>query len=295
MTAPAPPLLAAPIPELVRLRDEAFDLANPTAYHLYALAAPGRLRVAVLDAARHKVVALDDQPLSHPADLPVLAATHELLGRPGWARVRLGLGTRAFTLLPAPLFRLGDEAAYLAPHHTLGPTEVALACPLPQAAPATDVVALFAADAGLAQWLHDTFGPAARLLPQPAALLAGWLQQRGPAAPARQLYLSLADQELTALVLGSRLEFCNVFAVSTPEDVVYFTILVMQQLGLSPDQDPVTIWGELTGDSAVFTLLSTYVRHLRLGARPFGLHYTYRLNDVPAHRHFDLFSLALAD
>ena len=294
MAAPSA-VLPAPAPETVRLRDEAFDLANPTAYYLYALVAPGRLRVAVLDAARQKVVALDDEPFAGPASLPALAATHELLGRPGWARVRVGLGTRAFTLLPAPLFRAGDEATFLAPHHALGPTEVALACPLPQAAPATDVVALFAADAGLDHWLHHTFGPAARLLPQPAALLAGWLHQRGPAVPVRQLYLSLADQELTAAVLGARLEFCNVFPVSTPEDVVYFTILVMQELGLSPDQDFVTIWGELTGDSAVFGLLSTYVRNLRLGARPFGLRYTYRLNEVPEHRYFDLFSLALAD
>jgi hypothetical protein len=288
-------LLSAPAAETVHLRDEAFDLANPTAYHLHALVAPGRLRVAVLDAARQKIVALSDEPLGAPADLPALAATHELLGRPGWSRVRVSLGTRAFTLLPAPLFRAGDEAAFLAPHHTLGPTEVALASALPQAAPATDVVALFAADAGLDRWLHNTFGPAARLLPRPAALLAGWLHQRGPAVPVRQLYLNLADQELTAAVLGARLEFCNVFAVSTPEDVVYFTILVMQELGLSPDQDFVTIWGELTNDSAVFSLLSTYVRNLRLGTRPFNLRYTYRLNEMAEHRYFDLFSLALAD
>lgn len=290
----APVTLSTPAAETVRLRDETFDPTNPTAYYLYALAAPGRLRVAVLDTARQKIVALDDQPLGLPADLPALAATHELLGRPGWGRVRLGLGSRAFTLLPAPLFRAGDEAAYLAAHHALAPSETALAYPLPLAAPATDVVALFAADSGLDHWLHDTYGPAARLLPQPVALLAGWLHQRGPAVPVRQLYLSLAYQELTAVVLGARLEFCNVFTVSTPEDVVYFTILVMQELGLSPDQDFVTIWGELTGDSAVFGLLGTYVRNLRFGTRPFGLRYTYRLNELAEHRYFDLFSLALA-
>ena len=93
-------------------------------------------------------------------------------------------------------------------------------------------------------------------------------------------------------MLGAQLEFCNVFAVSTPEDVVYYTILTMQELGLSPDQDAVTVWGELTSDSATFALLATYVRHLRFGNRPFGLHYSYRLNELAESRHFELFSLA---
>ena len=283
-----PPLPTATI----SLRDDTFYPSNTAAYHLYALAAPGRLRLAMLDAARQKVVAFEELPLGQPADLPGLAANHELLSCVGWARVRLALAGRAFTLLPAPLFRPGDETRYLQPHHALAATEEALAYPLPLAAPATDVVSLFAADRGLVEWLAATFGPAGRLLPQPGALLAGLLHQQGPATTPRHLYLSLADQELTAVVLGPTLEFCNVFTISTAEDVVYYTILVMQELGLNPDQDAVTIWGELTADSATFTLLSTYVRHLRLGARPFGLQYSYRLNELADHRHFDLFSLA---
>ena len=276
----------------VSLRDDAFDLTNPAAYHLYAVAAPGRLRVAVLEAARQKVMALEELPLPEAASLPAVTAQHDLLRQPGWGRLRLALTGRAFTLLPAPLFRLGDEAQYLQPHHALAPTEEALAYPLPLATPATDVVSLFAADRDLVNWLATTYGPAARLLPHPAALLAGLLHQPGRATAARQLYLHLADQELTVVVLGAQLEFCNVFAVSTAEDVVYYTILVMQELGLNPDQDAVTMWGELTADSATFMLLGTYVRHLRLGGRPFELQYSYRLNELASHRHFDLFSLA---
>ena len=284
--------LSAPSPVIVSLRDDTFDPANPAAYHLYLLAAPGRLRLAILEVARQKFVVFEDRPLTDPADLPALAAHHDLLRLPGWGRLRVALASRTFTLLPAPLFRPGDEALYLEPHAALAPTEEALAYPLPLAAPATDVVSLFAADRGLAGWLAATYGPVARLLPHATSLLAGLLHQPGRASVGRQLYLSLADQQLTAVVLGSQLEFCNVFTVSTAEDVVYYTILVMQELGLNPDQDPVTMWGELTSDSATFTLLGTYVRQLRLGTRPFGVQYSYRFNELAAHQHFDLFSLA---
>ncbi len=277
----------------VSLRDDTFELANPTAYHLYALAGPTRLRVAALEVARQKIVAFDDLPLASLADLPAVAASHSLLGHAGWARLRLALAGTANTLLPAPLYRTGDEATYLHPHHALAPTEEALAYSLHLPAPATDMVSVFAARRDLVQWLHAVHGPSARLLPHTSALLAGLLHQRGTAP--RQLYLSLAEHELTAVVLGPQLEFCNTFAVSTAEDVAYYTILVMQELGLNPDRDPVTIWGELTGDSATFALLSTYVRQLRFGARPFGVHYFYYLNEVADYRHFDLFSLIFCE
>jgi len=279
----------------VSLRDDTFDAANPTAYHLYALAAPGRLRVAALEVARHKIVAFDDLPLAAPADATAVVAGHPLLGQPGWGRLRLALAGGAATLLPAPLYRLGDEAAYLGLHHALAPEEEALAYTLHLPAPTTDIVSLFAAPARLGHWLQRVHGPSARLLPQASALLGGLLHQRGPGAVPRQLYLNLADQELTAVVLGTQLEFCNTFTVSTAEDVVYYTILVMQELGLNPDQDSVTIWGELTSDSATFALLSTYVRQLRFGSRPFGLQYFYYLNEIADYRHFDLFSLSFCE
>ncbi|GAB3636358.1 hypothetical protein GCM10027422_19480 [Hymenobacter arcticus] len=291
MSVPSP----LPAFDTLSLRDDTFDAHNPTAYHLYALAGPGRLRVAALDVARHKIVAFDEVGLATLADLPAVAAQHPLLSQPGWARLRLALAGRACPLLPAPLYRTGDEATYLALHQALAPAEEALAYTLHLPAPATDMVSLFAAPASLTAWLHTVHGPSARLLPQAVALLGGLLHQRGPGPAPRQLYLNLIDQELTAVVLGSQVEFCNSFTISTAEDAVYYTILVMQELGLNPDQDPVTIWGELTSDSATFGLLSTYVRNLRFGSRPFGLKYFYYLNEVADYRHFDLFSLAFCE
>lgn len=283
-SAPALPLPSAP---LLSLRDETFDPSRPAAYHLSLMAGPAGLRVAATDVARQKVVLLEDHAgIPYPPS-PAELAGHELLGRPGWARVRLALPGRAFTLLPAPLFRPGDEPAALGLHHELAPGETARHW----AHPGLDLVNVFAADAALADWLSATHGPESGLLPQTSALLAGLLHQRGPAAP-RRLYLHLGARELTLIVLEQqRLEFCNVFPFASAEDVLYYTLLVMQELGLNPDQDELTIWGDLTADSALFELLRTYIRRLRFGARPYDLHYSYRLNEVRECQYFDLFSL----
>ncbi|OGX83300.1 hypothetical protein BEN48_17140 [Hymenobacter glacialis] len=273
---------------MLRLRDETFDPANPAAYNLYLLAGPTRLYLTAVDVERQKFVALEEYILG-PGGVPALAAQHDFLALRGWNAVRLAVTGRAFTLLPASLFRPGDEAAALRLHHTPTPTETIRHT----THPSQELVNVFAADTALANWLGATHGATGRLVHHTSALLAGLVHQRGAAAP-RRLYLNPGQQELTLVVLGQHLEYCNVFPCSTAEDVVYYTILVMQELGLDPDQDDVTVWGEFTPDSAVFSLLRTYVRNVKFGARPGNVHYSYRLNDVFEYRYFDLFSLHFA-
>ena len=273
---------------LLCLRDETFDPANRAAYNLYLLASPAHLCLAVADVERRKFVALEEYALP-AAGVPALAAGHDCLGQRGWNAVRLAVTGRAFTLLPAALFRAGDEAATLRLHHTPTPTETVRHT----THPGLELVNVFAADTTLANWLAATHGASGRLLHHTSALLTGLVHQRGAAAP-RRLYLNPGSRELTLVVMGQHLEYCNVFACTTAEDVVYYTILVMQELSLDPDQDEVTVWGELTPDSAVFSLLRTYVRNVRFGPRPGNVQYSYRLNDVFEYRYFDLFSLHFA-
>lgn len=272
----------------MRLRDETFDPTNLAAYNLYLLAGPAHLHLAVADVERRKFVVLEEYALPQ-GGVPVLAAQHDFLGQRGWNAVRLAVTGRAFTLLPAALFRAGDEAAALRLHHTPTPAETVRHT----THPGLELVNVFAANRTLADWLAATHGATGRMLHHTSALLAGLVHQRGAAAP-RRLYLNPSAQELTLVVLSQNLEYCNVFACTTAEDVVYYTILVMQELGLDPDQDEVTVWGELMPDSAVFSLLRTYVRNIRFGFRPGNMQYSYRLNDVFEYRYFDLFSLHFA-
>ncbi len=291
MPASAPFPVSAPSgapSALLQLRDETFDPANAAAYNLYLLAGPARLNLAVADVERNKFVALEEYQLG-AGGVPTLAAQHDFLALRGWNAVRLAITGRAFTLLPGPLFRAGDEATALRLHHTPSATEITRYT----THPGLELVNVFAASAPLADWLGATYGSGGRLLHHTSALLAGLVNQRG-ASSLRRLYLNPGQQELTLVVMGSTLEYCNVFPCSTAEDVVYYTILVMQELALDPDQDEVTVWGDLTPDSAVFALLRTYVRNVHFGPRPANVQYSYRLNDVFEYRYFDLLSLHFA-
>ncbi len=295
MLPPVPAASLAPA-ALYRLRDETLDPQQLAAYNLYLTAGPAGLRLGVADVKRNKFLALEEYAAPEAdttlaQQLVALAADHDLLGCTGWNRVRLAVHNRAFTLLPAPLYRAGDETAYLALHHALDTRHESVHA-YTHGGP--DIVSLFAADRSLSAWFGQTY-PAGRLVHRTSALLHGVLQQSENNGPAR-VYLSIGPRQLTILVMrGKQLQLCNVFPYSTPEDLIYYVILVMQELQLNPDQDPVMVWGDLTHDSELFSILRKYIRNLRFGNRPFDLGYSYRLNDLFEYRYFELVALHLCE
>lgn len=295
MSAPVSSSVSVAIPPLPApvcyLRDELLDVSRLGGCNLYLAVGPAGVRVGVVDVRRNKFVVLEDyatQTGTAAIDvLRALSVQHDLVGQPGWNQVRLTVQNRAFTLLPTPLFSPGDESTYLRLHHALDPAHEAVGA---YRHAGLDVVSVFAVDKPVADWLGTTY-PAARLVHHTSALLEGVVHQTEAGGP-RRTYLNVGPQELTVLVVrNKRPEFCNVFAFTTPEDLIYYTILVMQELQLNPDQDPVVVWGDLTHDSELFTILRKYIRHVRFGNRPFDLSYSYRLNDVFEYRYFDLYSL----
>jgi Protein of unknown function (DUF3822) len=289
-TVPMPPVA------LHRLRDETLDLSTPAAYNLYLTAGAAGLRVGVADTRRNKFVALEEYAAPEADSSPVqlvqaLRTESDLLGVSGWNQVRLAVQSRAFTLLPAPLFRPGDEAAYLRLHHAFAPDHELVQH---YTHAGLDISSVFAADAPLATWFARQF-PTGRIVHQTSALLQGVAHQ-SEQGTGRRVYLSIGFQEVTILVLrGKQPEFLNVFPFSTPEDLIYYTILVMQELQLNPDQDTVVVWGDLMHDSELFTILRKYIRNLRFGNRPFDLSYSYRLNDLFEYRYFELYALHLCE
>ncbi len=308
--APAP--AAVTLKPVLRLHDETFDPAQRAGYGLYvATRADGGLRLAVVDNARTKFVALEDYdalsvvgpdgqpeaPAGPTAALRALAHHHGWLGARGWHHVRVAVQHERATLVPTDIFRPADAATILALHCDVDLTHERV---LWHAHPAADCTAVFATEAALPDWLAATYGAgAAQVLSHVSALLEGVLHQPSRAETSftpnpAVVHLHVSAGLLTvAVVRGRKLDFANVFAFTTPEDLVYFTILVMQELQLTPEQVPITVWGDLTPDAALLQVLRRYVRTVRLGERPPDLHYTYRLDQTFPHRYFELFALHL--
>lgn len=311
MSAAAPVIAPVVLTPTLRVHDETFDPAQRTRYGLYVvIRADGGLRLAVLDTGRTKFLVLEDYdqppapadgpdvtPVSPTATLRALTQHHGWVGARGWHHVRVAVQHARATLVPTDLFRPADAAALLALHCDVQPDHERA---LWHQHPAADLTAVFATEAALPDWLSATYGAGvAQVLPCLSSLVEGVLHQPSRAETSfapnpATMNLHVSSGLLTvAVVRGRRLEFTNVFAFTTPEDLVYYTILVMQELQLTPEQVPVTVWGDLTPDAALLQLLRRYVRTVRLGERPPDLHYTYRLDQTFPHRYFELFAVHL--
>ncbi len=60
-----------------------------------------------------------------------------------------------------------------------------------------------------------------------------------------------------------KLQYFNSFLFSAPEDVLYYILFSMEQLGLSTDTQPVYLSGNITKDTPLYELLYNYIRKLR--------------------------------
>ena len=87
---------------------------------------------------------------------------------------------------------------------------------------------------------------------------------------------------------GSSLQFHNSFRYNAPEDMAYYLLYTMEQLGLSPDSIPVSITGALKMNSDAYKLLETYVRTLRFEPVNSGTSLSSSLSSAPKHYFFNL-------
>jgi hypothetical protein len=283
-----------------KITDESFNVQALGDYHLYLAIGKQIFRAAVADAGRNKFILLEDYELSNiftpqqaAQQVQEILQNHVYFGLAGWKLIRVALKNQSFTLVPETLFEPQAEADYLqlnckldfyheqvlTYHHT-----------------AIEAVNIFATDKYLLQTLRDTYpDKPIRYVHQTSALIAALLHY-GERNGQMKVYGYVEKNSLTILLIrDGALVFCNMFHFTTPEDFMYFLVFVLQEQKLNPDKDPVIIWGDITHDSALFTLMRKYIRHVQFGGRPPGVAFSYKLEEQFEHRFLDVYSLHFSE
>ncbi|MDB5261825.1 MAG: hypothetical protein JWQ14_1106 [Adhaeribacter sp.] len=282
--------------QLLKITDESFDSQQLSAYHLCISYSLNRVRLAVLDVARHKFIALEDYELSNIFTTAQGAqvfqeafSAHPYLFSSDWQQIKISVTNHNFTLIPDTLFEPEAAADYLRLNCDFDPERESIFTYHHQR---IEAINIFSVDTYLQQvWQEKLPAKKITYLHLTSALISGLLQH-SERNPERKLYAYIEKKSLCLLVIAAgKLEFCNLFQGNTPEDFLYFFIFVMQEQNLNPDMDRVTVWGDLTHDSALFTLLRTYIRNVQFGSRPAGVAYSYKLEDLFEHHYLDLYSL----
>lgn len=268
--------------------------------NLYISLSLRHIRLAVCDAQRNKFIALEDYELNAvfsqlqlTEQLNLLMEEHPFLAGQQWNEIRVAVKNQNFTFIPETLFEPAAAQHYLNLH--CEPDEFHDKI-LTYRHPKIEAITIFTVDAYLEKWFEETFRrKKLQFLHQTSPLIEGVLCQHERSLQ-KKTYLFVEQNYLSILLVQeNKLEFCNQFHFASPEDFIYFILLVMQEQKLNPDQDPVTVWGDLTHDSALFTILRKYVRNVSFGKKPTNASYSYKFDDLFDHRYFDLYSLHLCE
>ncbi len=109
-----------------------------------------------------------------------------------------------------------------------------------------------------------------------------------------KVYAVISDNLLELFVIkNGKLELHNNFVTGSKEDVLYYLLFVMEQLGLSTEKTELVLFGHILKSDELYQLLFNYVRYISFGKRPNNLQYANELGSIKEHQYFCLFSQLL--
>jgi len=92
---------------------------------------------------------------------------------------------------------------------------------------------------------------------------------------------------------GSNLILHNTFPFETSEDLIYYILFTLEQLGLNPDSVTVRFYGEIDKMSSSWLVSKKYIRNVEFGNWLEGLDFSYGFDQVNPHQYYALFSQSL--
>lgn len=282
-----------------QIEDEAFSLQQADQCNLYMALSQKAIRFAVFNSERNKFVVLEDyelitvfSPMQVGEQLRLIAQENPLLQQ-RWNLVRVSVSNQHFTLVPETLYDPSHQQDYLRLHSDFNPQQDTV---LSYRHSGLEAMNIFAVDGSTYKALQDIFpGTNLQVVHLTTSLIRSILHQV-PRTNQRSMYAFVERNFVSLLVVGpAGLEFCNIFHYVSPEDFIYYIIFIMQEQKMDPEQETITVWGDITHDSTLFNILQRYIRQVRLGKKPADITYSYKFNDLFEHRYFELYSLHLCE
>ena len=280
-----------------QVKDPALDIELIPQYTLGLEISPDGFRICVTDAQANRCLWFEDRHFSTLLQkeqlleqLELIYEEHELLKAGFWHKIRVSVKNQYFTLLPSSLFHKNHAREYLkrASHNLPDKHEVFY-----YRHPHSEIVNVFAEEKMLTDWFRQNY-PARNVefVHHTSSLIEGVFHTEP--APVRSVTVLVESSHLTISVTsGKMLEYCNSFFYISVQDFIYYLMLVFSELQLNPEVHKVTLYGEISPESAIFEQIYRYVRNVGFGNKPSTLKFSYLFDEILDHRYFDVYNVHL--
>lgn len=280
----------------VTLMDESFNPQDARNCGLAIILNERAISFAILDLKRNKFLALQRYLAAGMAtggegagtmnsfrDFLDAVCTAAPWLRGSFKSVKIAYDGRKSTLVPALLFDLDEKEQYL--NFNFKHDQDDLVCSdhlLP-----LDAWQVFTVPATILDATNDFF-PKSRVIHASSLLIESvWINYKNRISTPH-VFLHVRDPLFDLMIFdGRQMNYFNTFPFRTAEDVTYYLVFVLEQLGSNPETIPLVLLGDITGN-ALPELLLRYIRHVETGKRNAAYSYSYVLNHLPPQAYFPL-------
>ncbi|MDJ1502328.1 DUF3822 family protein [Xanthocytophaga agilis] len=276
-----------------------FDIELIPQYALNLELSKDGFRISVVDTHASRCLWLEERHFSALLQkeqlleqLELLYEEHEFLKAGFWQKIKVSVKNQFFTLLPSSLFYKEHARKYLQlATHTLPESYEVLYYRHPH----SEMVNVFAEERKVIEWFRQNY-PARNVefVHYSSALVEGVFHTEP--VPVRSVTVLVESSHLTiAVTNGKVLEYCNTFFYVSANDFLYYVMLVFHQMQLNPEVHKVTLYGEISPESAIFEQLYKYIRNVVFGHKPSTLKFSYLFDELYDHRYFDVYNIYLCE
>ena len=213
----------------------------------------------------------------------------ELIQLP-FGKTRVAFSAPKLTLVPAELLRNEAAEKYFRFNHTLEPVEQVVVQTLDNG----KINAVYALPFSVGR-LQEVWFTGSTSGSSSAALIQGLLSLNR-SGQVRQVYLNSWGNYFDLVILqGAKLLYFNTFRQQAAEDLVYYVIFVLEQMGLVPGEEKITLLGDISIGSEAVNLLAQYIDSLEFAVPDDNARFSPALADAPYSKYFTLFNLPFCE
>lgn len=163
------------------------------------------------------------------------------------------------TLVPSALYNENHKADYLKFNSKILKTDFLATDDLV----VNNSVNVYVPYVNINNYIFDTFG--SFTYKHSSTIFIDAILQSANSTEDVQVFINVNLSSIEVLVVQDKeIQLFNVFEYHTKEDFIYYILFVFEQLQLDTETTQVTLSGNIEEGDALFTILYTYVRHVRL-------------------------------
>jgi hypothetical protein len=283
--------------------DPQYETTQGLNYRLSVLLCQDGFSFLVIHVHSHQVLKLASYKLGHDdvkynglAGWPVNAYEYFSLIRKidflqlNYRQVDIAIASAKITTAPQDFFIQSDAMDLVSATYAVSPDDEILIEPIFDLGPATAIL--------VPRYVKEncmSLFPGAYLRSAPAVFVKGVMRNHSQLI-SRQVFINIHREYFEITVIqGVRLLYLNAFRYSTPSDVLYYVIFVLEQLGFVPSEQDVTLMGNVAQSSTIAEELKMYCGSLHFAECPDALQYNDSFNDAAMHQYFTLLNISLCE